>query len=169
MRKNRYSNQGLISIKEHLDYNPSNGLFTWLTDRKKVKSGDIAGTYDKDGYLIITFNRKIYKAHRLAWFYVNGFFPQKTIDHINRNRSDNRIENLREATHLQQMKNISNSITNKSGFPGVFWSKSAKKWQAQFSFNKRRYHVGLFDDALEASMKRIEMKESMSRQGSHSP
>ncbi|MRT14968.1 HNH endonuclease [Enterobacteriaceae bacterium RIT711] len=161
MRDKRYAAYELKHVKTHLGYEPETGLFRWLMDRKRVKAGEIAGTKDKDGYVIIAYNGKLHKAHRLAWFFVHGKLPEQTIDHENRIRSDNRISNLRLATQLQQMHNINMHKNNKSGFNGVFWSKRSKKWQAQICIKGERYHVGLFDDAEEASTRRHEMKLSL--------
>lgn len=147
--------------KECLSYDPDTGVFKWARDGKIVKAGDVAGGLDKDGYLIITVAGRPIKAHRLAWYFVFGVVPKKTIDHINRIRNDNRICNLREASMLQQMNNIGMLKRNKSGFVGVFWSKKQQKWQAQLTINNRRYHVGMFNDPNEASIKRSEMKERL--------
>ena len=81
-------------LKNILHYNPEIGLFSWLIKPSdKIKIGSIAGSVDKDGYVIITLNSKKYRAHRLIWFYVYGKWPVNEIDHINRIPSDNRIIN----------------------------------------------------------------------------
>jgi hypothetical protein len=97
-----------------LHYTPETGEFLWNLPRPKIRVGQRAGYKKKNtGYIYIEIDGKSYSAHRLAWFYVTGTFPKKQIDHINRNRSDNRYENLREATNSQ---NKANSIhTNKNG------------------------------------------------------
>jgi len=91
-----------------LTYDPYTGLFTWLVDAysNKVK-GKIAGSI-KEGYINISIDRKLYRAHRLAWLYVNGVFPSE-IDHINRVKSDNRICNLREVSRSENCQNRSTS------------------------------------------------------------
>jgi len=94
-------------LKEILDYNQHTGLFTW----KKIKKysnrsvGDIAGSLSL-GYVVIGIDKKIYKAHRLAWLYVYGEFPKEQLDHINGNKEDNRICNLREANQSQNNFNF---------------------------------------------------------------
>ncbi|HED1596609.1 TPA: HNH endonuclease [Enterobacter cloacae subsp. cloacae] len=156
-----YKDYMYLEAKKLLSYCPESGVFRWLNDGKIVKAGDVAGGLDSDGYLIITVRGVPMKSHRLAWFFIHGKVPRDTIDHINRIRTDNRIVNLREASRLQQMNNIGMLDRNKSGFVGVFWSKRQKKWQAQITINKQRYHVGLFNDPLEASIKREEMRNRL--------
>ena len=83
-------------LKEILEYNQETGVFT---RKKKISSsniGDVAGSVESQGYVIISIKNWPFKAHRLAWFYVHGKWPIDCIDHINGNRADNRIENLRE-------------------------------------------------------------------------
>lgn len=77
--------------------------------------GKTAGRIDAKGYRVVTFRQKKYKAHRLVWLYVNGHFPFGEIDHINRNRSDNRIENLRDVNRFTNMRNLSNVGVTKDG------------------------------------------------------
>jgi hypothetical protein len=95
----------------------------------------------------------MYAAHRLAWLYVHGSFPANMLDHINRQTSDNRIANLREATHKQNRENLNVPKNNTSGMIGVYWVPSSKKWQAKIGHNKQRIHLGYFqtkDEAIEA-------------------
>ena len=88
---------------EYLDYNPSTGIFTWKkrpSGCTSVNPGDIAGSPNSHGYIYISFQKKKYSAHKLAWFMTFGAegFDSLLIDHINRNRTDNRIANLRLAS-----------------------------------------------------------------------
>ena len=138
-------------LKELLCYDNESGLFYWKVDRNKVKLGDVAGRPAVGGYVRIRIDSKDYLAHRLAWFYVNGFWPKLDLDHINRVADDNRIINLREATKLQNVHNRSMSKNNTSGFMGVSWSKTDKKWKVQLRVNYRRIPLGSFDCPLEGS------------------
>lgn len=151
----------LRRVKDYLVYNPEDGIFTWKLHRQAAKVGSVAGSKDKDGYIVIYFNGKIFKAHRLAWYFYFDEMPSDTIDHINRVRDDNRIENLRVATQLEQMQNKGISKNNTSGFPGVSWCAKYSKWLAQVHYNRVVHHVGFFDDALTASIKRKEFKEKL--------
>ena len=84
-------------LKEFLDYNPYTGKFTWKKNvGKKKLVGKEAGYVNV--YVSIRFKKKLYQAHRLAWFWYYGEWPKEDLDHINSNKHDNRIVNLREAT-----------------------------------------------------------------------
>ena len=139
-------------LKNILHYNPEIGLFSWLIKPSdKIKIGSIAGSVDKDGYVIITLNSKKYRAHRLIWFYVYGKWPVNEIDHINRIPSDNRIINLREVTDQENQFNRGKQKNNTSGYKGVSWNKQNKKWLANIRVNRKTIYLGYFDDILEAS------------------
>ena len=85
-------------LKSILHYDPDTGVFTWLKKlSNNTKVMGVAGTIAQDGYVKIRINSQGYPAHRLAWFYFYGTFPQEQLDHINLNRSDNAIKNLRIA------------------------------------------------------------------------
>ncbi len=132
-------------LKELLNYDPETGIFTWNINRPKCSKGKVAGTFHVNGYTHIQLNRKIYKAHRLAWLYVNGYLP-KYIDHINCDRSDNRICNLRKANIYQNNHNAKLSKNNTSGIKGISWHKKAKKWCAVIEAYNKKIYLGLFKD-----------------------
>jgi len=139
-------------IKELLHYDPDTGDFTWLIiPSNNVKIGDVTGWPDKrDGYMRIKVKGKQYLSHRLAWFCVHGVWPRHEIDHINHDRSDNRIVNLREATRLENMRNASRYKTNTSGVTGVYWHKPTKKWQASIAVEGKLLYLGLDVDKFES-------------------
>jgi len=141
-------------LKNLLFYDCSTGVFIWKVQRGPVKPGMVAGSDDKLGYRIIRIKRKAYKAHRLAWLYVYGSFPTKGLDHINRNPSDNRINNLREATIQENSLNISLPRHNKSGYFGVSWHKTRKKWHASVCVHAKNKTIGYYPTALEAAKAR---------------
>lgn len=91
-----------MKYTELISYNPADGLFTWSVSRGKAKKGDIAGRLTDDGYIRIGLYGRQYSAHRLAWEISTGVAPREEIEHINGNRSDNRIANLRETTAAQR-------------------------------------------------------------------
>jgi hypothetical protein len=140
-------------LKELLHYDPETGIFTNLTQRgKRIKIGGVAGCKHSLGYIHVTINSKIYKAHRLAWLYVNGKFPETCLDHINEIKDDNRILNLRMATHQDNLHNISSPhVDTTSGYLGVSWHKDRKKWQVRIMVNGRNKHLGYFNTAEESS------------------
>lgn len=139
-------------LKQILHYDPLTGIFTWLEFRgnNRISPGDIAGSFHPRGYRKITIDEIPYSAHRLAWFYVHGRWPQKELDHKNRQRSDNRIDNLREATRFENRQNQGIRPSNTSGFIGVSWRKDVNKWQAKIGVKKKYIHLGLFDSAEDA-------------------
>ena len=141
-----------LRLKELFSYNEETGLFTRIKQVAKFKVGSKVGSTHKRGYIYIGVDRKSYKAHRLAWLYVYGKFPELGIDHINRNCSDNRICNLRLATQKQNCENISPRKDNTSGYRGVHWHEAAKKWRASISHNKKRMIVGMFNSKEEAGL-----------------
>ena len=131
-------------LQQHLHYNPETGIFIRLQHYQSRFIGKIAGDPDEKGYLRIGLFGKSYKAHRLAFLYMTGVFPEHQCDHINGVKSDNRWENLRPATNAQNCRNRGLRANNTSGYPGVTWSKSNKKWQVSVSVDGKRYHTGYF-------------------------
>jgi hypothetical protein len=154
-------------LKECLEYNPETGVFFWLyrplkhfkSERRQrifnsVYSGKPCGHLSEEGYLVIRFDGMLHKAHRLAWLYVYGELPKQWLDHINRNRSDNRICNLRLASPALNAQNASTRKDNTSGIPGVSWHKATGKWVVQISKQGKSTHVGLFPTIQEAKLAR---------------
>ena len=131
-------------LSEVLEYNPVTGQFVWRSD------GTYAGTKVK-GYIAIRVGLRRYYAHRLAWLYVKGVWPVSQIDHINRNKSDNRIANLRQATASQNQGNRTAPCNNKSGIRGVRFDKARDKWYADIRKNGRTQFLGRYDTAEEAT------------------
>ena len=99
-------------LKELLDYDPKTGIFTWKYANNNRKAGSKAGYKAKDGYIAISIDSKRYLAHRLVWLFVYGHFPKYDIDHINRIRDDNRIENLQKAELSDVYYHISKHKSN---------------------------------------------------------
>jgi hypothetical protein len=100
-----------------------------------------------NGYIRIGINNKLYVAHRLAWLYVHGEFPESEIDHINGDRADNRILNLRKATPAENSQNRARYCSNSSGFMGVYFNKRHKKYCARINHLGKKKHLGLYDTA----------------------
>jgi hypothetical protein len=139
-------------LLERLSYDPETGVFTWLKSHSNnAKNGEEAGRLTQDGYRSININNTNYLSHRLAWFYVYGAFPSDNLDHINRNRSDNRISNLRIASHKE-------NNMNRTG-KGYTWFKRDQKWKAQIQVDKSNKHLGYFDTWQEAQAAYLEAKK----------
>lgn len=150
-------------LKEILRYDETTGVFSWVKHKPQQRKDIPPGFVNKDGYHIIKINHKAYKAHRLAWLYVHGEFPSIFVDHINRNRSDNRIANLRLATMSENLHNIEKSKNNTTGYLGVSYSKTAKKYVANLTVNRVPYFLGYFDSAKEASIAYNKRKSEMTK------
>lgn len=136
-------------LKEQLSYNKNNGKFIWIKSKKGISKNSIAGSMHKDGCILIGIDNKIYKAHRLAWLYIYGYMP-KEIDHINHDRADNRIFNLREVKHSDNMKNLPLAKNNKSGITGVRWCRIRLKYVAYIQVDKKPIPLGRYDNKTDA-------------------
>jgi hypothetical protein len=147
MSKADYDNltaQGLERLRSRVSYDPATGNFVRMT-RKGLKRDDLlAGTITYAGYVSISFWGKKYQAHRLAWLFTYGNWPVDELDHINGNRSDNRIVNLREATSTENKRNRVAKVGS-SAFKGVYWEKTKRKWVARIKIASRTRHIGCFD------------------------
>lgn len=146
---------GYVPSQHELDiaFVYENGSLLWKEDRgNHIKAGTPAGTVRRKGYVHILFKGRVYPAHRLIWA-MHGNAPAETIDHINRNPGDNRIENLRAATKGQQLFNTGLRSNNRSGVKGVCWHKYANAWRGQVCFQGKAYHAGIFknkDECIDA-------------------
>jgi hypothetical protein len=137
-------------LKERLYYNPETGIFTWIkTKNNRIKNNTIAGNINKTTkYLTIRINHTLYLAHRLAWLYVYGNWPNNQIDHIDGNRLNNRICNIRNVTSRQ---NCQNYTRHRNGhLVGTAYHKINKIWAAAIWIDKKNIHLGSFDTAIEA-------------------
>lgn len=140
----------LDRLKGILDYDKNTGNFTCLIDRSSnSRKGDIAGSMESNGYVRIVIDGKKHYAHRLAYFYVYGFTPE-FIDHLNGNRSDNSIKNLKASTRLENAKNKTISIRNKSGMAGVYWINSLSLWKASIKNNGNLIYLGCYVKKIDA-------------------
>lgn len=142
-------------LREILHYDPETGIFVWRA-RENVRGpkviklvGQRAGAPNSESYINIKITGRSYKAHRLAWLYITGKWPKQHLDHINRDRADNRFSNLREATEQQNSCNRAKSQNSKSGFKGVSLFRNGK-WQAQIGVKRKKIFLGYFDRAEDA-------------------
>lgn len=150
-------------LKKILTYDKNTGMFISSVNRgRRIKKGDLLGSMSQDGYLTIMIDSKSYKAHRLAWLYEYGSLREVQIDHINRNKADNRIENLRNVTQKENCRNRGKRKDNKSGVTGVYRREKENYWVCGIRVDGKYYHLGCFkefDDAVDArkeALKRFE-------------
>lgn len=136
-------------LREYLSYDPQTGIITWKKHkhRSTIQPGDRAGYIDASGYEYVRINRMAIASHIIAWALTYGECPENHIDHINGDRSDNRIVNLRTATFRQ---NQQNRLIHRNGrLPGALPKKNGK-WEAKASINGKTKYLGLYPTAEEA-------------------
>ncbi len=139
-------------LREILDYSPETGLFSRkVTVGSRGEIGRIVGSPHHGGYLYIWIGKYQYLVHRLAWLWMTGDWPDRQLDHINRDKSDNRWSNLRLATHGQNRQNSRAPKNNTSGYIGVSFVKATSKWHAYIRVNRQRVHLGFFGDRTTAA------------------
>lgn len=137
-------------VRSVLNYDPETGLFTWKSGvNRRLAAGAIAGTQHGSGYISIQINGHIYLAHRLAWLYVFGRWPSGFLDHINGDRGDTRIANLREASRVENNRNKRTPSHNTSGFKGVHVASNGRV-QAHIGVGRRQLYLGSFGSIEEA-------------------
>lgn len=137
-------------LREALDYDRNTGVFTWrIRPSQNTKPRAVAGGVCSTGAIQIRVDGRKWHAHRLAWLHVHGSLPQGDIDHINLNRSDNRIANLREATRSQNCCNVGLRKDNRTGMKGV--SKRRGQWSARITKDYRTTFLGSFDSCAAAA------------------
>lgn len=145
----------LARFQELLDYDADTGIFTWkISTSNRVCVGSRAGCLHKaSGYIVIRVNKRLYKAHRLAWLFVYKEWPTE-IDHRSGNKQDNRISNLRIATHSQNMANSRIRVDNSSGYKGVYRQNYPKRgivYTAFIQTNGKNLYLGTFETAQYAA------------------
>lgn len=153
-------------LTDLLAYDPDTGIFTWKSRaNKRLFVGSRAGYVGSQGYRYIKILGKKYPEHRLAWFYVHGQLnPKRHIDHINHDRSDNRMANLRLVTAAQNAQNRSKTTHSRTQQTGIYYRKRDKKYVAQLRVGGRKVFQKAFDDADEAAQA---YKEQALRYGFH--
>lgn len=144
-------------LRERYLYDAENGGFV----RRSVTHGHFVGSRvgakRKDGYIYTVFLEHRCAVHRLVWMYFHGEWPKSQLDHINRDRADNRIENLREAS--QSLNNVNRAIDSKNnatGFYGV--NEHRGKYQSRLRWNGKRHYLGTFSTPEEAHAAYMEAK-----------
>jgi hypothetical protein len=143
-------------VRDALDYNPETGNLTWKQCRGGCRAGGVAGTLHSSGYWRINFAGELNYAHRLVWLHVHGRFPIEDIDHIDGNRLNNMISNLRECSRRSNNTNKIASGKNTSGTIGVHFDKARNKWVAHISVDVKCPLRKRFNTKDEAIVARLE-------------
>lgn len=135
-------------LMEAFSYDAETGDIRWLVSPcGRAKAGELAGRIDRQGYRVLSYRRKFYLAHRVAWLFAYGEWPNGVIDHINLDRADNRIANLRVATVSQ---NSANCAVRRTGLKGVCFSAKAGRFRAQIKCGGKNHYLGSFDTEADA-------------------
>lgn len=137
-------------LRESFYYDHETGHFYWRTKTNGKRTQRRAGTRHCKGYWVITINKKRFLAHRAAWAYFHGEWPDNEIDHINHIRGDNRIENLRAVNAFENKQNMSIHASNKSGITGVSFYGSKNRWVAEIKANGVKEYLLQTPDFFEA-------------------
>jgi hypothetical protein len=137
-------------LKRFLHYNPDTGLFTRLTKSNRFKIGEVAGTRNTVGYILVRFDGYRFTAHRLAWLYMTGKLPSLGIDHINGLKDDNRFCNLREADQAMNALNTGANKNNPFGLKGITFSRKLNKFCAKSTVRGISHKIGYFDTKEDA-------------------
>ncbi len=122
---------------------------------KRLAGKKVAMRLDPNGYRRVRIFGRNYSAHRLIWAFHYGEWPASFLDHINRDRSDNTLSNLRQVSAFENSRNCSMGSHNTSGVTGVSWNKKAGKWRAFIKHERKHIHLGTFDDKASAVAARI--------------
>lgn len=153
-------------VREFLDYDPTTGVMTWrnrnlkwFTSEGSWKkwntryAGKVAGNLDSKGYPKFNIFRRTYRAHRIIWLWMTGYLPEHDIDHENHVRTDNRWENLKCVTHLENQRNMKLRHDNVTGSTGIHVCSKTAKWISRIKVDGKQKHLGLFErkeDAIAA-------------------
>lgn len=147
-------------VKEFFDYKNGNLIWRKTLKKNQVCVGDVAGGIDSNGYRIIKVDGRHYKAHRLVWLWFYGYFPEGFLDHKDKNRSNNKIDNLREASRQCNIRNCGNYKNNTSGVKGVWWVSRDRKWAVEIVIDGKRVRLGWFKDFTEAVAHRLAAEQA---------
>ena len=146
-------------VREIFDYWPDSGLLTWKIKVCRAERGDVAGSKNR-GYISIKYKQKKYPAHRLAYCHFYGEWPDQMIDHIDGDRSNNRIKNLRQATNQINQHNQTKLRTdNTSGYCGVAYVPRLNRYKAEIKVNKKEIYLGIYKDLESAINARKQAEE----------
>ena len=142
----------LVSI---LNYDRETGIFIRKSTKKPT------GWTKKTGYIQIRINNRLYQAHRLAFLYMEGYFPEGQVDHKDRVRNNNKWDNLREASQQCQSRNCSLSNRNTSNVKGVCWKNGESKCRVGITVDQKNFCLGRFDDFVEAVANRFAHEQAL--------
>jgi len=136
--------------KLHELFQYKDGNLIWRESRRKARAGNVAGRKKSNGYCEVHVNGRLHGTHRIIFMMFHGYMP-KIIDHIDGDPSNNKIENLREASIAQNAMNSKKPSNNTSGFKGVYFCNRTNKWVAQCWALNTKHNLGHFQDIQDAA------------------
>lgn len=139
----------LTVLRQLLSYSPDTGRFTWIKSNRGLV-GCVAGSMHHSGYRQIRVQGRVFLEHRLVWAFHHGRMPDTDLDHIDRDKTNNKISNLRRANDVLNSQNKGVARNNKSGVRGVHWHKAQSKWIACIRVNRKLIQLGRFDSLEDA-------------------
>lgn len=147
-------------LKELVYYDPETGEFCRMVSVANILAGPVNPKPSKNGYLRMHIDGRLYYLHRLAWLYVYGEWP-KEVDHIDGNPVNNKINNLRNCSHKQNMQNMSTKTIAVSGLKGAYWHPICQMWQAKIRYDNRTKSLGYFHSPEEAHQAYLKAKSNV--------
>lgn len=146
-------------LRALVSYDPATGVFCWRSSAGGVMPGSVAGNLNSNGYEVLGLAGTKYRKHRLAWLYVHGVWPNGTIDHIDGNRKNNALSNLRDVPkQLNNQNRVRPGRANASGFLGVYWSEKRKGYLGQVSVDGKKKRRGPYKTLERAYQAYVELK-----------
>lgn len=139
------------AVRRALRYDARDGTFVWTGVQASYLAGRPAGSINRLGYVMIKIGRRSFAAHRVAWLFQYGVWPKAHIDHIDRDRSNNRISNLRLASPLENQMNSAPRRHNTHGWKGISYQPRHKAWLAQITISGRNHNLGRYKDPIDAA------------------
>jgi hypothetical protein len=146
-----------IKVKDMFDYNHDTGDLIRIRrpPGRAASIGSVSGNLAPSGYLRTGIENKSYLNHRLIWLWNYGYLPENGLDHINRNKTDNRLVNLREVSQQCNTRNAKLRSNNSSGIKGVYLNKSTSKWVAKICVGGKSFILGYHTTFIEAVAHRL--------------
>lgn len=139
-------------LRKSISYDPDTGILTWIAPRQGIIVGSAVGSIDRRGYVNIRFMGYRLLGHRVAWALTHGRWPAEQLDHHDRDPSNNRLLNLREATEAQNKANTSrHSDRLYDAAKGVYWVKSKGRWMATIYRKGKCHYIGYFKQKEDAA------------------
>lgn len=147
-------------LREVLHYDPDTGVFTWRVNKGRAKAGDVAGYCNNRGYRQIKLGGTVHSAHRLAWLWALGRWPSRQVDHIDGDRANNRLVNLRDVPGFVNAQNRRDAqVNSRSGVLGVGYRYG--RWQAGITLGGKRRHIGTYDTPEQAHAAYVATKRDL--------